>query len=187
MAGNVTATPVVSTTLRPVSFTCLTGFVRRRPQIGIFQRGTHLLVDINGNVIATLRSNTVDLFGLEGRFVTVCGTNEGQIEGVTSLLVTQLLNVPSVTPVPGQIDLRTLLVLLLLTNPNLFATNPQLLQFLLLIQLLGGGTLDTSLATSLGLGTSLGLSTSLGLGSLLGTSGSAGSTAGSSAGSVTGL
>jgi hypothetical protein len=148
------------TTTSSVSFACLTGFVQRRPPVTIFQRGTHLLLDVNGNVIATLRSNQVNLASFEGRFVTVCGINEGQIEGVTSLLVTQVLsaNVPGTTPFPGQVDLRLLLLLLLLTNPNLLSTNPQLLQILLLSGILGGvaGTsLGTALSSSLAAGTSI--------------------------------
>lgn len=118
------------------NFICLTGFVRRRAQVDIFQRGTHRLVDRNGNVVAILRSDRVNLNNLEGQFVQVCGINEGQIEGVTSLLVTQVFaaNVPSVTPPPpSQVDLRTLLILLLLTNPNLLrGINPGILFTLLL-------------------------------------------------------
>jgi hypothetical protein len=154
MSGPVSVTtPFTVSASASLSFACLTGFVRRRTGLDIFQRGTHLLVDASGRVIAVLRSSQVNLFALEGRFVTVCGVNEGQIEGVTSLLVTQVIgaNVPGTTLPPQQIDLRTLLLLLLLTNPNLlqgFGQN------FLLSQLLSSGTLGGATATVAGTGTS---------------------------------
>jgi hypothetical protein len=101
---------------------CLTGIVRRAEEVGIIQRGTHRLIDLSGNVIAALRSNQVNLFALEGQFVTVCGINEGRIEGVLSIFVTQAFraNVPgTVPPFPGQLDLRTLLLFILFTQPQL--------------------------------------------------------------------
>lgn len=98
-------------------FVCLTGIIRRAEEIGIIQRGTHRLVDLSGRVVAALRSDQVNLFSLEGQFVTVCGISEGRIEGVLSLLVTQVLpaNVPTAPPQPF-IDFRLLLFLLLLLS-----------------------------------------------------------------------
>lgn len=98
-------------------FVCLTGIIRRAEEIGIIQRGTHRLVDLSGRVIAALRSDQVNLFGLEGQFVTVCGISEGRIEGVLSLRVTQVLpaNVPGFTPQPF-VDFRLLLLLLFLAS-----------------------------------------------------------------------
>lgn len=125
------------------NFICLTGVVRRAEEIGIIQRGTHRLVDLSGNLLAALRSDQVNLTALEGRFVTVCGINEGQIEGVTSLRVTQVLpaNVPGTFPAPQpQLDLRLLILLILLSNPALlrgFNLN-------LLLALLFGGGLGTT-------------------------------------------
>lgn len=106
------------------AFTCLTGFIRRAEPIGFIQRGTHRLIDVNGNVIASLRSTQVQLSALEGRFVTVCGFSEGQIEGVLSLRVTEVFPVvsPTITPLP-QIDLRMLLLALLLST-GLFGSVP---------------------------------------------------------------
>ncbi|MDF2630036.1 MAG: hypothetical protein K0R39_3867 [Symbiobacteriaceae bacterium] len=72
-----------------IQFRCLTGRVIPREQVGIFQRGTHRLVDANNRVLATLASDTVNLYALEGQGAIVCGIDEGQIEGVTSLRVTQ--------------------------------------------------------------------------------------------------
>lgn len=147
-------------------FTCLTGIVRRAEEIGFIQRGTHRLVDLQGRVIAALRSNQVNLFGLEGQFLTVCGISEGRIEGVLSLLVTQVFPVrqPTVPPVPPpqQIDLRTLLLFLLLTRQ---------ISPLLLFLLLSGGLDRTGIAgLGLGLGGPLGLSvTGLGTTGLGGT------------------
>lgn len=141
MSGTISSAVPTTTTLA-LSVTCLTGFVRRAEPIGIVQRGTHRLIDINGRLIAVLRSNTVNLFGWEGQFVTVCGVDEGLIEGVRSLLVTQVFraNIPTTQPQPQQIDLR-LLLLLLLTNPGLAQQLPQGLLFALLSQsgLLGFG------------------------------------------------
>ncbi|HYF92148.1 MAG TPA: hypothetical protein VD969_07860 [Symbiobacteriaceae bacterium] len=74
-------------------FSCLTGFIRRAEEVGFLQRGTHRLVAADGRVIATLSSTVVDLTALEGQFRTVCGFDEGEIEGVTSLRVTQVLPV----------------------------------------------------------------------------------------------
>lgn len=106
---------------------CLTGVVRRAEEIGIIQRGTHRLVDAQGNVIAALRSDTVSLAALEGQFVTVCGVNEGRIEGVLSIRVTQAFPAfsPGFTPVPVQrIDPRILLLFLLFTQPQLIRFLP---------------------------------------------------------------
>ncbi|HWI64125.1 MAG TPA: hypothetical protein VNT75_19990 [Symbiobacteriaceae bacterium] len=80
--------PVTFSGSQPARFRCLTGVVQQAEQIGIFQRGTHRLVAPNRQVIATLRSNQVNLTALEGRAAAVCGFDEGEIEGVTSLLVT---------------------------------------------------------------------------------------------------
>ncbi len=74
-------------TIHP-NLTCLSGFVVPAEQIGFIQRGTHRLIGVNGQVLASLRSNTIDLNALVGRFVTVCGVSEGVIEGVLSLNVT---------------------------------------------------------------------------------------------------
>jgi len=115
---------------------CRTGIIRRAEEIGFIQRGTHRLFDLAGNLIASLASTQVNLFGLEGRFVTVCGTSEGGIEGVLALNVTQVLpaTVPGAAPTPQpQPDIRLLLLLLLLTQPGLIRTiRPELLLFLLL-------------------------------------------------------
>jgi hypothetical protein len=61
------------------AFVCRTGIIRRAEEIGIIQRGTHRLFDVAGNLIASLQSTQVNLFALEGRFLTVCGTSEGVI------------------------------------------------------------------------------------------------------------
>lgn len=128
-----------TTTLR-ANFVCLTGVVRRAEEIGFIQRGTHRLVDLQGRVIAALRSNQVNLTALEGQFVTVCGISEGRIEGVLSILVTQAQSAlqPTTPPVfpPQQIDLRTLLLLLLLTGQ--LQLNP------LIISILLGGRFGTT-------------------------------------------
>jgi len=147
MSGQVTPLTVSAATDGGVI--CRTGFIRRAEPIGIIQRGTHRLVDVNGNVIASLRSDRVNLFALEGRFVTVCGFDEGRIEGVLSIMVTQVFPVgaPTVTPVP-QVDLRTLLLLILLTNPNLLrGIRPDLLLALLLSSGLFGSSLTAAGST----------------------------------------
>ncbi len=149
MSGQVTPQTVSGTA--GTAFTCLTGFIRRAEPVGFIQRGTHRLIDVNGNVIASLRSTQVNLSALEGRFVTVCGFSEGQIEGVLSLRVTEVFPVvsPPVTPVP-QIDLRTLLLLILLTNPNLLRG---LRTDLLLILLLSTGLFGSAPTTKGSAGT----------------------------------
>lgn len=101
------AFPPSSATLQPVSvtpaarivvpagqFTWLTGFVTRRPAIGIPFAGTHLLVGLGGQVIASLESTTVNLDALVGQFVTLCGISRGEIEGVTSIAVTSAFASP---------------------------------------------------------------------------------------------
>lgn len=56
-------------------FTCLTGLVQRAPLTSQFIGGTHVLVDVASGVIAALlRSDTVNLAGLEGQVATVCGS-----------------------------------------------------------------------------------------------------------------
>ena len=83
--------PVSFSSTMSIRFTCLTGIIRRAEEVGFLQRGTHRLVAANGQVIATLSSTMVDLTALEGQFRTVCGFDEGVIEGVTSLQVTQVM------------------------------------------------------------------------------------------------
>lgn len=115
MSGPVTFSGAVAA--GGVLFRCLTGFIVRREQIGFLQRGSHRLVAANGRVLATLSSDRVNLFALEGQFRTVCGIDEGEIEGVTSLRVTQVLpagNAVVILPLSIRpINLRTLLLLLL--------------------------------------------------------------------------
>lgn len=81
-----------------ILFRCLTGLVVPAEQIGIIQRGTHRLLDANGRVIAALRSDVVNLNALVGQNAIVCGLDEGQIEGVTSLNVTQAFPIQFGTP-----------------------------------------------------------------------------------------
>lgn len=86
MSGPVSFSSTIS-----LRFACLSGIIQRAEEVGFLQRGTHRLVSATGQVLATLRSNQVNLFALEGQFRTVCGFDEGEIEGVRSLLVTQVL------------------------------------------------------------------------------------------------
>jgi hypothetical protein len=120
MAG--TTAPFGATVPRGATI-CLTGTIARAEPIGIIMRGTHRLLDATGRIIAALQSNVVNLFALEGRFLTVCGIDEGVIEGVRSILVTQVFQpgapTPAPAPPPAQLDLRTLLLFLLLTQPGL--------------------------------------------------------------------
>lgn len=99
-------------------FRCMTGFIVRAEEFGFIQRGTHRLVTRDGRVLASLSSNRVNLFALEGQLRTVCGFDEGEIEGVVSLRVTQVLpvNVPGTFPPPtdGGINLALILLLLIL-------------------------------------------------------------------------
>lgn len=119
------------------NFICLTGIVTPAEEIGIIQRGNFRLVGLGGNVIATLTSAGPNLAFLTGRLVTVCGLNEGVIEGVRSVRVTQVLSA-QVSPVPfGQnLDLRTLLLLSLLSGAG--RINPNLLLLLFLSGQFGG-------------------------------------------------
>ncbi len=161
MAG--TTAPVTVSAAVSGGLICRTGFIRRAEPIGFIQRGTHRLVDLSGRVIAALRSNRVNLFALEGQFLTVCGIDEGVIEGVRSILVTQVFPAGART---GQLDLRTLLLFQLFANPGVLRfLNPALL-FLLLGSPFGFGK-----GTSLGL-TGLGAAapgTTFGLGGGIGT------------------
>ena len=95
-----------------VRFLCLTGYVMPAEEIGFLQRGTHRLVAADGRVLATLSSDQVDLIALEGQWSSVCGIDEGEIEGVPSLRVTQAVPVGTATilqPLPfQQFDLRTM-------------------------------------------------------------------------------
>jgi hypothetical protein len=122
MSGPVSFPVTTFTTTTSTNFRCLSGFIVRAEPIGFIQRGTHRLLNASGQVIAALRSDVIDLTQFEGQFRTVCGLDEGQIEGVTSLLVTQVLpvNVPGGVPAPqpSPIDLRLLLLVLLL-RPDL--------------------------------------------------------------------
>ncbi|HWI52078.1 MAG TPA: hypothetical protein VNT01_08040 [Symbiobacteriaceae bacterium] len=95
-----------------VRFLCLTGYVMPAEQIGFLQRGTHRLVAADGRVLATLSSDQVDLSALAGQWSTVCGIDEGEIEGVPSLQVTQAMPAGSALTLQHmpfqQIDLRTM-------------------------------------------------------------------------------
>jgi hypothetical protein len=81
----------VTTLTTTTNLRCLSGIIVRAEPFGFIQRGTHRLLNTSGQVIAALRSDVVNLTQFEGQFRTVCGMDEGQIEGVTSLLVTQVL------------------------------------------------------------------------------------------------
>lgn len=81
-------------------FTCVSGIVTPRPEIGIPFRGTHLLVDRAGRTIASLRSGTVGLDRLVGQFTTVCGILEPEVEGVRPLLVTAAFPGAGIPQVP---------------------------------------------------------------------------------------
>lgn len=90
----VAAAPAARITVPAGQFTCLTGFVTPRPAIGIPFAGTHLLVGLGGQVIASLDSATVNLDALSGQFVTLCGISRGEIEGITSIAVTSAFASP---------------------------------------------------------------------------------------------
>lgn len=95
-----------------IQFRCLTGRILPAEQVGIFQRGTHRLVDASGRVLATLSSDVVNLTALEGQPAIVCGIDEGQIEGVTSLRVTQATPIQTtmfMQPMPLQVDVSSML------------------------------------------------------------------------------
>lgn len=95
-----------------IQFRCLTGQVVPAEQVGILQRGTHRLLGANGQVLATLRSDTVNLNALVGQPAIVCGIDEGQIEGVTSLNVTQASpfgTTMMTQPMPLQLDISSLM------------------------------------------------------------------------------
>lgn len=92
-----------------VQFRCLTGRVMPAEQVGFLQRGTHRLVDASGRVLATLRSDTVNLNALVGQPAIVCGIDEGQIEGVTSLNVTQAAPFQLNMMTPFQFDISSML------------------------------------------------------------------------------
>jgi hypothetical protein len=95
-----------------ISFRCLTGRVVPAEQVGFLQRGTHRLLGANGQVMATLRSDTVNLNALVGQPAIVCGIDEGEIEGVTSLNVTQAAPFQTnmmMQPMPFQFDVSSML------------------------------------------------------------------------------
>lgn len=84
---------------------CLNGILVRAAPIDFIQRGTHRLVDSVGRLIAILRSQTINLTEFEGQFVAVCGTFEGIIEGLQSILVLSVFIQKSSCP-QQQIDFR---------------------------------------------------------------------------------
>ncbi|BDG60928.1 hypothetical protein [Caldinitratiruptor microaerophilus] len=90
----VSVSPTARVVIPAGQFTCLTGFVTRRPAIGIPFAGTHLLVGLGGQVIASLESTIVNLEALVGQFVTLCGVSRGEIEGVTAVNVTSAFASP---------------------------------------------------------------------------------------------
>lgn len=113
--------------------TCLTGRILQAPPTSQFAIGSHVLVDLIGNLITSLRSDTVDLSQLEGQFVTVCGVQQviqSLVHGRQVLLTVTAVLAPQTVPVPTRIDLRRLLLLLLLTNPGLFQSRPDLFTLL---------------------------------------------------------
>lgn len=77
---------------------CLNGVVQDRPPVGIPYAGTHLLVGPDGRVIASLASAQVNLPALVGRNVTLCGFNQGIIEGVPALAVVEAEATPPPAP-----------------------------------------------------------------------------------------
>ena len=78
---------------------CLNGTVVRAAPIDFIQRGTHRLIDASGRQIAILRSTTINLVQFEGLLVAVCGIFEGIIEGLQSILVSNVFISPSSCPV----------------------------------------------------------------------------------------
>ncbi|MGE5676204.1 MAG: hypothetical protein ACM3XM_20375 [Mycobacterium leprae] len=98
------------------SITCLSGTVRPAPEIDFIQRGTHRLVNDYGAVVATLSAKQVNLTDWVGQSVTVCGIDEGIIEGVHSLQVTQVLH-PGELPPSGRPSPSLMMVPLLVWLP----------------------------------------------------------------------